>query len=177
EWLLLLGVGFLVMLAIVQVSLITPYYSAVKAFYGLCALVPLCAFAALGFEFFCRWSVKFRAVVCVLAGLCAINGVASFWIVRSSTDSLVSRAGLMIVEGRSAEAAEVLKQGLQRHPQSAELRHLLICALVPAGKIEEAAEAARILLQDKPNDSIGEWALARALPLKGNLKEATEHWR
>ena len=47
EWLLVLGLAFLAALALVHMSIALPYQCHVKAFYGLCALVPLCAFGAL----------------------------------------------------------------------------------------------------------------------------------
>ncbi len=50
EWLMLLGTAFIIVFAMVQVSLVVPYYCMAKAFYGMSALIPFCAFAALGFD-------------------------------------------------------------------------------------------------------------------------------
>jgi hypothetical protein len=67
EGFMLLGLFYLTLFALVSISLDMPACALVKAFYGLPALVPFCAFASLSLDQLWQWSGK-RPVLIV--GFC-----------------------------------------------------------------------------------------------------------
>jgi tetratricopeptide (TPR) repeat protein len=177
EWLLLLGLAFLAALAVVQMSIAVPYQCMVKAFYGLCALVPLCAFGAWGIDALCRWSGKLRPVICILFGVWAINSYAAFWISRSAIATVFSRTQSLWKEGRKLEAKELLQAGLARHPESAEAQSLLAGLLLETGDLQEAGQQAETALRTWPNNPKAHLVLAAVLTRLQKVEAATEHAR
>ena len=175
DWFLLLGLGFVMVFAVVHMSLAVPYYCTVKAFYGLSGLIPLCAFGALGLEAICRCSRKLRLLVCLLFGVWAINSYASFWIPRSSTQALLVRARCLVNEGRPREARELLKGRLQTGAQSWETRRALATVLVATGEAEEAVRQAEIVVRERPDEAGGHLVLSAALMRAQRMAEAIAH--
>ena len=178
EWLLVLGLAFLATLAMVQLSIALPYQCHVKAFYGLCALVPLCAFGACGLDALSRWSGKLRPAVCILFGVWAINSYAAFWIARSAEASFLSRAQSLWKEGRRAEAVDLLKIGLERNPDhSAKMTPFLAYLLMETGALPEAGKLAETAVRQQPNDPSGHLVLAALWTRQQRYEEAIEHGR
>jgi tetratricopeptide (TPR) repeat protein len=178
EWFLVLGLGFLVALAMVHMSLAVPYYSIVKAFYGLSALVPLCAFGALGLDLLCRWSGKLRPVVCILFIVWALDTYASFWIPRGSVAALLGRARSLAEEGRPLEAKDLLQSRLQAEPGSAETGAQLALMLLITGDADGAEREAKRTLEQQPNDASAHRLLSEILARQPQqLAEAAAHAR
>ena len=177
DWFLVTGLGFVIALAVVHMSMAVPYYCMVKAFYGLAALVPLCAFGAAGLETLCRWSGKLRPVICILFGVWALNAYTSFWIPRSSVAALLVRARSLVNEGRALEARELLKAQVQATPHSAETRCLLAWVLAMTGNVDEGVRQAEIVAGEWPNDASGHLALGSALAQQRRVAEAVAHAR
>jgi tetratricopeptide (TPR) repeat protein len=175
EWLLVLGLAFLAALALVHLSITLPYQCHVKAFYGLCALVPLCAFGACGFDALCRWSGKLRPAVCILFGVWAINSYAAFWISRPAVATFFSRAQSLWKEERGPEAKALVQAALQRNPESADMRSLLAGLLAETNDLQEAAKQAEIAVRARPNDPKGHLVLAAVLARLQNAEAAIEH--
>jgi tetratricopeptide (TPR) repeat protein len=169
EGLLVLGLAFLAALAVVHLSIALPYQCHVKAFYGLCALVPLCAFGACGLDAMSRWGAKGRAVVCILFGLWAINSYAAFWISRSSKATLFARAQSLSREGRKLEAKELLLANLERDPQGAEAQALLADLLTETGELQQASRHAETAVRIGPDTPLGHLVMATVL---GRLQKA-----
>ena len=176
EYLLMLGLAFLAALALVHMSIVLPYQCHVKAFYGLCALVPLCAFGACGLDALCRWSGKARTAVCILFGVWAINSVAAFWISRSAEATARSRAQSLWKEERRLEAVELLKVTLERdlNPQT-EAQSFLAYLLMETGDLAEAGKLAAVAVRNEPNEPKGHLVLADLLTRQQRFEEATEH--
>ena len=80
EWILLMGFSGLVILAMVFMCLKVASYAQMKAFYGLCALVPFCALGATGWEVLTRERRWLRLTLGMLLLVWAMNSFASFWI-------------------------------------------------------------------------------------------------
>ncbi len=177
EWLLMLGLGFAVALAVLYLSMAVPYYCATKAFYGLSALASFCAFGAWGLEALCRGRPVWRSVVLILFGVWAINSYASFWIARSAAPALVSQAQFLFETGKGAAAADLLKERLRTDPQAAPVRALLVRVLTGMGNVTEAEKEARLLLRDRPDDGAAELALASCLVGPQQTDEALGHAR
>ncbi len=178
EWFLLLGLAFLAGLALVHMSISLPYQCHVKAFYGLCALVPLCACGAWGLDALCRRSGKLRPVICILFGLWAINSYAAFWIPRSTVAAQRSRAHSLWKEHRQPEAVESLKAGLARDPNpGAEAQAFLAYLLMETGETQEAARLVAAALQQDPDEPKGHMVTAAILTREQRFDEAIEHAR
>jgi len=178
EWVLVLGLAFLTGLALVYLSIALPYQCHVKAFYGLCALVPLCAFGACGLDALCRWSGRLRPVICILFGVWAINSFAAFWIARSAEATLLSRTQSLWKEERQLRAVELLRARLERDPNlSAAAQSFLAYLLMETGDVQEAGKLAETAVQRGPNEPTGHLVLAALLTRQQRFDEATEQVR
>jgi tetratricopeptide (TPR) repeat protein len=175
EWLLVLGLAFLAALAVVHMSITVPYHCMVKAFYGLCALVPLCAFGAWGLDTLCRWSGRLRPAICILFAVWAINSYAAFWISRPAVATFFSRAQSLWKEERGPEAKALVQAALQRNPESADMRSLLAGLLAETNDLQEAAKQAEIAVRARPNDPKGHLVLAAVLARLQKAEAAIEH--
>jgi tetratricopeptide (TPR) repeat protein len=154
ERFLLLGFSCSVAVALLWMSLTAPCCGAVKACYGLPALVPLCAFGALGLDFLTRGHSKLRFLLCVLFGVWAINSYASFWVSRSSVPYLLSHAKELAIDGQVVQAEELLRERLESQPHAVRVRSLLIGLLIQSGDLDEAGKQAQIAAQEQPGDGM-----------------------
>src|SRR5436853_2917672 len=84
EWFLLIGLSAAVAVALIFMTLKVPSYAQVKAFYGLAALVPFCAFAVLGWQTLSARSRALRGAISAFLIFFSINSFASVWINRTS---------------------------------------------------------------------------------------------
>ena len=172
EWLLLLGLAFLVLFAMVHLSIVLPYACHVKAFYGLCALVPFCAFGAWGFEALCRWAGKLRPVMCILLGFWAMTSYAAFWVSPSAPATVRSCAQSLWNEHREKEAAELLAGLALRPNPSLEAEAALAYLVMDSGDLPKAAEMAQAAVQRGPDDPSSHMALAMVLAHQERLGDA-----
>jgi len=161
EWLLLLGLSSLILWALCHMSLVVP--AQIKAIYGLSALIPFCAFAAIGSDLLARRSPILRSIVCVGLGLWAINSYASFWISRSSVPSVVEQACALVRKGQYLDATDLLKRRLGPEPGNADLQFSLAFFLTTTGRVEEGARLAEMMVREHPDDCRGHHVLALAL--------------
>jgi Tfp pilus assembly protein PilF len=175
EWFLVLGLAFLVLLAMVYFYLTCPYFSCVKAFYGLCGLTPLCAFAALGLDTVYRHIRKLGVIVFVLFALWAMNSYMSFWISRD--DAPTSSGPIALPDAWRPEATRRLSTYVAQNPDNVSARCTFIELLMWAHDDEQAAKHVEILLQKNPPRPEAQLLLANALDHQGRIKEATEHAR
>jgi Flp pilus assembly protein TadD len=177
EWFLILGFGCMVLWAMVYMSMAVPYYCMVKAFYGLSALVPFCAFGALGADSLARQSAKLRSLVCVGFGRWAVNSYACFWISRTSVLSDIKHASTLMGEDRFIEATGFLTQSLSRKPQNADLEFALAHFYTITGRVDDGIREAKTLLQEHPEDCRGHHVLALAFAGRHQTGRAIEELR
>ena len=175
EWFIVLGLAFTVTFAVLHVSLVVPYISIAKAFYGLSALVPLCAFGAWGLDVLGRWSGKLRPGVCILFAVWAITSYASLWVSPSSAATTLARARSLREEGRQDEAVGLLKATLEREPESTGVRSFLAYLLMETGDLGEASRNAEAAVREQPSDWAGHLVLAGILDQQRQLDRAAEH--
>jgi tetratricopeptide (TPR) repeat protein len=175
EWAMLLCLGFLSMFALVFYSLNAPFQCMVKAFHVMGALVPFCAFGALGLEAFSRKRAG-RAACCLWFGIWAINTYVSFWILPNSTAVTLIRAGL-ITQEKPATAMQELEALLQREPGNVEARAMLLPRLIANGNNQEATNQMDILARENPNDAEAQLNLAWAYAHQNQTVQAIEHAR
>ena len=178
EWFLLLGLAFLSALALLHLSIVLPYQCHVKAFYALCALVPLCAFGARGFDALCRWGGGLRPLLCIVGGLWGINSYAALWVSRSSEATVLSRTQSLDREERQPEALNFLRTSLERETNpGAEAQALLAHLLTGTGDSVEASKLAETAVRRGPNEPRAHMVLADILEQQHLFEQAIEHAR
>ncbi len=102
EWVLLTMVALLLGFAVFVMSLRLPYYSQSRAMYALPAVLPFCAFGALGMEYFCARFRRVRSVLFVCLGVWMLTVYTSFWIRPDAVQTRVSRAVGLLSAARQA---------------------------------------------------------------------------
>jgi tetratricopeptide (TPR) repeat protein len=152
EWFLLLGFGFGVAVALVYMSLVVPCGGMVKAFYGLPALLPICALGALGLDFLAARTRHGRFLLGLFFGVWAINSFACVWILRSSQSYALPWAQALVRDNQLLQATEFLNARLKIEPGAAPLRLLLLGTLPPA-ELAKVEGHVRILMQQEPNNN------------------------
>ncbi len=92
RWLLLLAVGTAFAGAVLLMTLKIPSHAQAKAFYALPAMLPFCAWAAMGMEYWAGRGKMVRAILGVAMGVWIINVYASFWIRPETAQSELAAA-------------------------------------------------------------------------------------
>jgi tetratricopeptide (TPR) repeat protein len=161
----------------IYMSIVIPSSCMLKAFFGLSALIPFCAFGAMGLDFLARRNTILRNVICVMIGLWAINTYACFWILRSSVPSAVQRASALVGIKQYPEAIDLLRQSLRREPHNADLEFTLAYILTKIGRIEDGFHEAEILAHDHPDDCRGHQVMALVFANKQETAKAIEQLR
>lgn len=106
----LLGFSGAVVVALMFINLKIPSYAEAKAFYGLCALVPLCFFGAVGWDVLTRGRKSIQFALGIILLVWALNSFATFWI-RKDSPSIHAHPGIVsnLNGNTEAELAEFLK--------------------------------------------------------------------
>jgi len=78
-------------------------------------------------------------------------------------DVVAMRAGLASAQGDARRAIEILGAGLERYPDSMDLRMARVFAYEKAGRVDDAIRDLRRLLEERPGDSIVQNALGYTL--------------
>jgi tetratricopeptide (TPR) repeat protein len=177
EWVLMLGLGILGVIALVQMSLVVPQRCVIKAFYILCALTPFCACAAWGLSWLWMRGGKMRPILICGFTLWAMTGLTAFWIPHHSSRAILAQAGTLRVEARFTDAAALLKPQVQQQFDNDELRSLLADTLMRVGDLHGALESAQMVLQRKPNDAQA-WTVRAAIEsAQGQADAAMQDYR
>ncbi len=176
-WWGLLGFAFAMLLAIVHLNLEVPAYAEAKAIFGLAALIPLCAFAAAGWEFLClklgRAGIAAGVVFCAWA----LTSYASFWVCADVAPTYAAVGRGLMKEGNLAGAIVQFESALQRDPGHIAARSSLITVFLQQNRLPEAAQAASSAVAAHPHEALCHLDLALVLEKQGNLNEALEHTR
>jgi hypothetical protein len=125
HWMFLLAVAFLVSMFLIYGATLLPCYSAVKSFYGLPAVVPLCALAALGLDLLSRYRPRLRGLVFVLLGIWAFNVAAAYWISPTAAETQRCLARQFIEQGDETGAIGRLEQIMAEYPDDLITRFIL----------------------------------------------------
>jgi tetratricopeptide (TPR) repeat protein len=178
QWFLLLGLAFLSVLALLHLSLVLPYQCHVKAFYVLCALLPLCAFGAVGFDALCHRGPGLRTVIGIAFGVWVINSCAALWVSRSSEATVLSRTDSLLSQKRPADALALLRTGLERESNPSPKAQALLAQLLAAtGDLAEARKLAEAAVQRGPGERAAHIVLADILARQHQVPEAIQHAR
>jgi len=172
EWFVLLGFSGAVVFAMVFMSLKVPYYSVEKAFFGLCALVPLCSFGAAGWEVLTRGRQRLQFAFGTLLLVWAMNSFAAVWI-RSSSVSTHIHLGLKLAEKNRMNAAELeFAAAVNIDPSNAPARRVLALTLNQSGKTDEALQQAGRAVELDPTNAAGHYILSVILAGQGQRQRA-----
>ena len=177
EWVLMLGLGILGVLALVQMSLAVPQRCVIKAFYILCVLTPFCACAAWGFSWLWLRGGRMRPMLACGFALWAMTSVIAFWIPHQSTRAALAKAGALRVQARFAEAAAVLKPQVQKEPENDGVKSLLADTLMRIGDLEGAMEDAKEVLRKEPKNAEALLVRAGVEARRGQPDAAMEDYR
>ena len=160
EWFFLLGFGGLALWAVVYISLLHPYYSLVKAFFALSALIPFCALGAWGLNSLMRLHSKLAGFLAVSFLVWTVNSYASFWVSRSSVQWAYAQAVELIKVDRFHDAIEFLEQRQRNDPSNADLQFVLASLLTQQGQVKKAAEQTLSMIRQHPDDGRGPYLMA-----------------
>jgi tetratricopeptide (TPR) repeat protein len=174
EWFMLLGFAGTLLLALVFLNLTVPHISVEKAFYGLCALVPLCSFGAVGWEVLTRGRKWLQFALGTALLVWAMNSFASVWI-RSRSASTHIHLGLMLGDENRMNAAELeFIAAVNLDPSNAPARRFLALTLNQSGKTDEALQPAERAVELDPMNAAGHYVLSAILAGQGQMERAVD---
>jgi Flp pilus assembly protein TadD len=162
EWFLLLGLSAMTLTALIFMTLKVPSYAEVKAFYGLAALVPFCAFAVVGWQVFARRARILRLVLTAFLIFLALNSFASVWI-RPSSELRIYNALRLIAQPDRARAVSEATAAVESDPSSAIASYILAAILDETGDTNAALAECERCLQLSPSN--GHCVLQKAVSL------------
>jgi Flp pilus assembly protein TadD len=177
QWLLMLVLGILGVIALVHMSLVVPQRCVIKAFYILCVLTPFCACAGWGLSWLWMHNGRMRPIVACSFALWAMTSVAAFWIPHHSARAILAEAGTLRAKARFGEAAAFLKPHVQKQPENDELRSLFADTLMRTGDLDGALEHAQIVLPRQPNDAQARTVRAAVESARGQADAAMQDYR
>jgi tetratricopeptide (TPR) repeat protein len=152
EWVLLLGFAAAIVFGVIFMTLRVPSYAQVKAFYGLAALTPLCAFAAAGFGFLSHKWPRSQFAFTALLLFWALNSFASMWIVESPVRHLHNAARLNAEHKIDRAYAEV-STAVALDSSSPMAQRFFSATALESERLSEALEPAERAVQLAPSSS------------------------
>lgn len=176
-WFLLLGVALTTWAALLYLNLALPYYGNAKAFYALITLLPICAFGAVGWEVFSKYSGRLRPFLCVAVGIWALNSYASFWVRGGASTTHAVLGNYFSQRGLSQNAIAELKQALAINPHNVTARMLLAAELSQVGDLDGSRQETMRLLSEAPDHPAGLMQLALLQAAAGHLDQAIQTTR
>jgi tetratricopeptide (TPR) repeat protein len=150
-------------------------YAQVKAFYALPALFPLCALAAVGWNFMAQKSGVFRPLLRVGLLAWAITVYSAFWIRPGNPFTHTVRGLGLADDQRYAEAAENYSRALRLDTNCLPARVGLAEAWYRLGRLDEARQQAALALQQHPDQAEAHIETALMLARDHRYAEAVQH--
>jgi Flp pilus assembly protein TadD len=176
KWFLLLGVSGAVALAVIFMTLKVVSYAQVKAFYGLSALVPFCAFAVVGWLTLTARARTSRFIITALLIFLAINSLASLWI-RRSTEQNIYLAIRSTSGSQSQVAISEAREAVKRDPSNVSASFILAAVLDEAGDSNNSVAECERCLQLDPANSDCHFQLGISAEKQGDLTRAMSEAR
>lgn len=172
DWFVLLGFFGTVLGALIFMNLKVPSYAQAKAFYGLCALVPLCAFGAAGWEVLTRGRKPLQSVLGVLLLMWALNSFGAMWIRDHSAFTHIHLGNRLHSAGRTEAAAMEFERAIELDPANALARRFLASVWSESGRTEAALPQAAQAVKLDPDDGAGHRVLGMILAQQGQVTQA-----
>ena len=177
ELFVLLGLPAAVGFGMVYMSLKVPSYAQAKAFYGLCLLVPLGFFGAVGWEVLTRGRRLRQYVLGVVLLVWLMNCVAAMWIRGGSAELRFFAEKQKGPGGNPVEKMAELRAVLEMEPADAAARRELSVVLDAAGQSQEAMAQAERAVQDSPADALCHLQVGILLAERGQGEGAVNEGR
>lgn len=177
EGVLLNGLAWAFVAALVHMALKFPTYALVKAFYGLLILLPVCAFGAQGWDFLARRGRFFWVSVSIALGTWALCAFGSFWISSGAAQTNLLLGVNLAIDGKQEQAVERLSAALTAEPTNFLAKSLLADSLAGLGQRTAAERLRKELCETHAGSAECERSLAMTLEKQGRLAEAAEHTR
>jgi tetratricopeptide (TPR) repeat protein len=168
----LLGLAFAVWFGLVCLNLKVPYYASSKSFYGLCALVPLCFFCAVGWNVLTRGRIPLQFVLGTILLVWAMNSFTSLWI-RSRSAPTHIFLGQKLAAGNKMDTALLeFATAVNLDPASAPAWRFLASALNESGQTDKALQSAGRAVELDPTNAAGHYVLSAILARQGQMPQA-----
>jgi tetratricopeptide (TPR) repeat protein len=171
EWFLLFAFCALVACAFIFMTLKVASYAQIKAFYGLSALIPLCCFAAIGWDALTRGRRRLQFILGTLLLVWAMNSFASMWI-RDSAAEHVYNAARWKFEGKIDIAYSEAVKAVETDPANAMAHRFLSLLPADADRLPAALEHAEHAVQLAPLSSDNHMQLSDVLMKQGQVDRA-----
>jgi len=175
EWFLLLGLAFAFAAGVGLMSLRVASYAQVKAFYALPALLPICAAAALGWDWLVGKRSGLRPVMWFGLVAWGITVCCAFWIRSWDSFTYTARGIGLADDGRYSEAADNFSRSLQLETNAVTARIQLAEALRRLGRNEEAHQQLSLAEQQHPERAEVNTEAALMLSLERHYAEAVRY--
>ena len=172
DWFILLGLAFAVWVGLIYLNLTVPYYTSGKSFYGLCALIPFCAFGAVGWEVLTRGRKWLQFALGTILLVWAMNSFASVWIRSSSAPTHICLGLKLAAENRKDAAVLEFTAAVNMDPSNAPARRFLALTLNEAGKTDEAFQHAGRAAELDPTNAASHYVLSVILARQNQMKPA-----
>jgi tetratricopeptide (TPR) repeat protein len=140
-WFLLLGVVGATLAALIFMCLKLPSYHQVKAFYGMIAVVPICALATLGMDFLTRRSKLVGLTAGTLMGAWALSSFTAYWIRSSDPETHLTLGRYYADKGNPSAATQEYLEACRLAPRNPKVRDRLAFQL----SRQNPAETARLV--------------------------------
>ena len=173
---IMVGLCLTLAVALLYFNLKVPCYASVKAFYGLCAVIPLGFFVATGWSIVTRGSRVLKSSIGVLLVVWAMNSFASFWIYNSVAQHIYAAMRRSMDEKPEAALTEA-KKAIDADPSNAAARMALATVLEEAGQSGEALHQAEQATELAPLDGAAHLELGTLLFKQNKLARAIEEAR
>jgi Flp pilus assembly protein TadD len=172
---MLVGLPFATLAALVYLNLKLPFFCGVKAFYGLLAIFPACAFGATGWRILTRHAGALVPVLYVALGVWALNSCAAVWI-RGGTSATHAARGLHYSnEGSHPRALQQFDEALQLDPHNLIALRAQATEFFYQNRTNDAGVSIVLALQNAPDDAESHVRMAAILASQQNLEGAVKH--
>jgi tetratricopeptide (TPR) repeat protein len=121
-----------------------------KAFYAIGAMLPLCVFAAEGFDQLTRRHRTMMILLTALMGTWCVNSYMTYWIDGDDPDVLVHQAR---DPANKTQAADLIQKALAQDPKHVLARMIAGQHKMHAGQYRQAVDILEPLLQDHAQPS------------------------
>ncbi len=138
EWLFIVGVIFIYLLALICVTLLGPWQSQVKAFYALPAFLAICALIVVGWDWLAKKGQAWRAGLWVLILVWSLTTFATYWINGRSAEFWRSRATFELLNQHLPASINDANEVLKLNPNDFEAH----CQLATAFNAQNNSPAA-----------------------------------
>ena len=173
SWMVLLSFCVAVALGFLFITLRVPSYAQVKAFYGMALLIPLCCFAAMGWDAVTRRHKTVRLVLYAILLIFAFNSYTSAWIRPSAAQHVYAGIRLFLEQNPDAAMAQA-QQVIDLPNKTANTRRVLALLLSELKHPAEALEQAKWAVELEPSDGASQLQLAMVLAGRGDFEEAIQ---